>query len=115
MHRKVCYLFDMIGRPKVGETRKMVTMPADLAQAVDDYRFKNRIKTEAEALRQLIEAGLKASPASPSGGGDPGPAPRGKLGANRVPKKPAPEHKAEPAAPLSKEAQIRALREQGAR
>jgi hypothetical protein len=29
-------------------------------QAIEDYRFEKRIKTESEALRKLIEAGLKA-------------------------------------------------------
>jgi hypothetical protein len=72
---------------------------------------------EAAGVEFLPDNGvrLKTTRVSPSGGSDPGPTPRGKLGANRVPRKPAPERKAEPAAPLSKEAQIRALREQGAR
>jgi Arc/MetJ-type ribon-helix-helix transcriptional regulator len=47
-------------RPKTGDTRKMVTLPAELAQAIEEYRFANRFKTEAEAIRRLIEAGLQA-------------------------------------------------------
>jgi hypothetical protein len=57
---------DVMARPKIlGETKRaMVSLPADLAKAVDDYRFENRITTEAEAIRRLIEAGLSA-PATP--------------------------------------------------
>ncbi|HVI91155.1 MAG TPA: hypothetical protein VM659_22845 [Dongiaceae bacterium] len=47
------------GRPKVGETRKIVSLPPDLAKAFEDYRFENRFKSEAEALRKLIEMGLE--------------------------------------------------------
>lgn len=39
-------------------TRKLVSLPRALAQAIADYRFTNRIKTEAEAIRRLIEMGL---------------------------------------------------------
>ena len=38
----------------------MVSLPAQLAQAIEDYRFDHRVKTEAEAIRRLIEAGLTA-------------------------------------------------------
>jgi len=38
----------------------MVSLPTELAQQVEDYRFRLRLKTEAEAIRRLIEAGLKA-------------------------------------------------------
>lgn len=120
-----------MARPKTGDTRKMVTLPAELAGAVEDYRFANRLKTEAEAIRRLIEAGLnvaeKSSGTPPSGGSGGSRKPSGqsvhtdqdaergtlKPASNR--KKPAaPERKAEPAAPRSKLDQIRALREQGA-
>lgn len=48
-------------------TRKLVTLPHDLVRAVEDYRFANRIKTESEALRLLIRAGLDAlTPPSPT-------------------------------------------------
>ena len=32
------------------------------AEAIDDYRFANRITTRAEAIRQLIHTGLAARP-----------------------------------------------------
>jgi hypothetical protein len=50
----------MAGRPKTMDTRKIVSLPIELAKAIEDYRFNNRLKTEAEAIRRLIEKGLKA-------------------------------------------------------
>ena len=41
-------------------TRKIVSLPAELAKAVDDFRFENRLRSEAEAIRILLEAGLEA-------------------------------------------------------
>ena len=61
----------MVGRPKSMVTRKIVSLPAALAQAIEDYRFSNRLKTEAEAIRRLIEVGLsgQGAPKSPDAGG----------------------------------------------
>jgi len=42
------------------DTRKIVSLPADLAKAIEDFRFEERISTEAEAIRQLLIAGLEA-------------------------------------------------------
>lgn len=39
--------------------RKIFSLPKELWQQVDDYRFENRIGTEAEAIRRLIGTGLK--------------------------------------------------------
>jgi hypothetical protein len=99
------------------ETRKIVSLPAELAQAIEDYRFANRMKTEAEAIRRLIELGLgKARSSAPSGGSNPGsarkPASTMKTAAPRAKKPTASDRQASP--PSSKEAQIRALRENGA-
>lgn len=49
-----------MARPKSMHARKMISLPAELAQQVDDFRFRERIKTEAEAIRRLIEMGLAA-------------------------------------------------------
>jgi metal-responsive CopG/Arc/MetJ family transcriptional regulator len=38
-----------------------VNLGLDLLQRVDDYRFKNRVPSRNEAIRQLLEAGLKKS------------------------------------------------------
>ena len=42
------------------DARKIVSVPAELAEAIADFRFGERISTEAEAIRRLIEAGLHA-------------------------------------------------------
>lgn len=34
--------------------------PESLVKAIEDYQFGNRIKSQGEAIRQLIEMGLKA-------------------------------------------------------
>ena len=96
------------------DTRKIVSLPAALAQSIENYRFENRLKTEAEAIRQLIETGLSAS--KKSGASDDGGAGgKGKPRATKPPSspektKPAPRSTA-PATSLTKEAQLRALRE----
>ena len=41
------------------KSRKLVTLSADEARLVDDYRFGERIRTENEALRRLINFGLQ--------------------------------------------------------
>jgi hypothetical protein len=38
--------------------RKSVTLPDSMWNAIREYRFYNRISTEAEAIRQLIQRGL---------------------------------------------------------
>jgi metal-responsive CopG/Arc/MetJ family transcriptional regulator len=43
------------------EARKMVSLPAELAERVDDCRFAHRLKTEADAIRRLIQLSLEAS------------------------------------------------------
>lgn len=50
-----------MGRKKVMATRKPVSLPPELASAVEDYRFANRFNTESEAIRELIELGLEAA------------------------------------------------------
>jgi metal-responsive CopG/Arc/MetJ family transcriptional regulator len=40
--------------------RKLVSLPHELLAAIDEYRFSNRIKTESETIRRLIELGLNA-------------------------------------------------------
>ena len=42
------------------DQRKVFSVSADLAARIDDYRYTNRIPTESEALRRLVEAGLQA-------------------------------------------------------
>jgi hypothetical protein len=41
--------------------QKRVNMTEELAERVADYRFNNRIRSENEAIRQLLELGLEAA------------------------------------------------------
>jgi metal-responsive CopG/Arc/MetJ family transcriptional regulator len=36
-------------------------MEENLIKRIDDFRFDNRIHSRSEAIRELVEAGLKAS------------------------------------------------------
>lgn len=49
----------MVVNTDVG-ARKIVTLPHSLIAAIRKFRFSNEIRTESEAIRQLIEAGLQA-------------------------------------------------------
>ncbi len=49
-------------RPSIAPVRKQVSLSADLARWVEEYRFANRLASESEAMRRLIELGLKAQP-----------------------------------------------------
>lgn len=42
-------------------TRKLVSLPKSMLQEIKDFRFNHRIDTESEAIRRLIEAGLKSA------------------------------------------------------
>lgn len=44
--------------------RKLVSIPRDLAQEIDEFRHEARIGAESEAVRRLIRAGLAALKAS---------------------------------------------------
>ena len=52
----------MADDPKTERVQLMMT-PAEV-KAVDDWSFKNRIRGRSEAIRQLIEAGLKTNKAT---------------------------------------------------
>lgn len=52
-----------MARPKVHDTRKIVCLPQGVVEQIDNFRFEKRIKTEAEAIRRLIAAGLDAESA----------------------------------------------------
>ena len=45
--------------------RVITPMPKFLLAAIDDYRFARRMPSRAEAIRRLIEAGLRAEPGAP--------------------------------------------------
>ena len=49
-----------MGRTRMNEVRKVIGYPAELAERIRKFRFAREFATEAEAVRFLIEAGLKA-------------------------------------------------------
>jgi len=53
----ILYIFSMpTENPKI-----LITLNADLLTRIDDFRFDNRIDSRSEAIRRLIEEGLKNS------------------------------------------------------
>jgi hypothetical protein len=42
-------------------TKKLIALDPAMVEEIENFRFGNRIKTEAEAIRQLLDIGLKAS------------------------------------------------------
>jgi len=48
-------------RPLTGHTRRTYSLPDETLAAIDEYRHRKRIGTEVEAVRRLIDAGLKAA------------------------------------------------------
>ncbi len=96
--------------------KKVVNLTAEQAKRIRDYRFAQQIDSENETIR---EAGLKVRQVDEvSGGSPPGsgstrkPASPGKTTAPGAKKPTASDRQA--TAAQTKEAQIRALREQGA-
>ena len=45
--------------------RIAIPMPAELVKQIDEFRWANRLPSRAEAIRQLIELGLKTKPEKP--------------------------------------------------
>lgn len=43
-------------------SRKPVSLTPQLVEAVEEFRFARRFKTESDAIRHLIELGLNAEP-----------------------------------------------------
>jgi hypothetical protein len=44
------------------DQRVIIPMSAAMVEAIDDWRFANRIPTRAEAIRRLLELGMDAAP-----------------------------------------------------
>ena len=42
----------------------LLTLTKELLKKIEDFRFDNRIGSRSEAVRQLIEKGLKENPSS---------------------------------------------------
>jgi hypothetical protein len=58
----IAYKGDMTTEPTL-TVKKLVAMTPALAERIAAFRFERRIKTEAEAIRTLIERGLEAAKA----------------------------------------------------
>ncbi len=43
---------------KVDKTFINIQIPTEMLELIDDYRFRNRIQSRSEAIRQLIEKAL---------------------------------------------------------
>jgi hypothetical protein len=52
---------DRMARRTIAPARKQVSLAQDVASEVEDFRLENRIPTESEAIRRLIELGLIAA------------------------------------------------------
>lgn len=96
------------------KTERIMTMmtPSEV-KTLDDWAFANRIRSRGEAIRRLIEAGRKAAgpvpDTKPRGSG--GAAPDEGAGGSRSGRSAKPTRSAAPNSLVSKEAQLRALRE----
>ena len=59
-----------MNRPITGQEKKSVRLHVLLEpheiEAVDDYRYRARIPTRAEAIRQLLKLGLSVADAPPA-------------------------------------------------
>jgi hypothetical protein len=51
-------------RPLTFPIKKLIGFNPDLWEQVRDYRFDARLNTESDAVRQLLEIGLRHAPAS---------------------------------------------------
>jgi hypothetical protein len=111
--RNILY-YQRMARPRIYPIKKVIGFDPEMLERIRNFRFDQRIDTESDAIRQLIEAGLGKAPASaPSDGSTPGsarkPASTNKSATPPAKKPTASDRQASP--PSSKEAQIRALRE----
>jgi metal-responsive CopG/Arc/MetJ family transcriptional regulator len=52
-------------RPVRLATRKTISLPDEVWQAIEDFRFAKRIGSEAEAVRRIIQEWLEANAARP--------------------------------------------------
>jgi hypothetical protein len=99
------------------DQRLQLVISKGQVRAVDEWRRQQRdLPSRSEAIRRLIETGLGKAPSNvPPGGSTPGSTRKpasAKTAAPRAKKPTASDRQTSP--PSSKEAQIRALREQGA-
>jgi hypothetical protein len=56
----VCHIYHMNSKAVLTE-KKLINLSPEMLARVSDYRFDNRINSESEAIRRLIEIGLETS------------------------------------------------------
>ncbi len=44
---------------KTKNKQVLITIPNELFEKIEDYKFENRVPNRSEAIRQLIERGLE--------------------------------------------------------
>jgi hypothetical protein len=54
-----------MARPSTAPVKRQVNVPVEVAEAIDAYRFANRIPFESEAICRLIKIGLEAAARGP--------------------------------------------------
>jgi len=50
-----------MSRDTLYPVKKLVNLTEDQARRISDFRFENRLQSENEAIRRLIELGLEAA------------------------------------------------------
>jgi hypothetical protein len=50
-----------MGKPVIFQNKKLIHLTDDMLARISDFRFDNRINSESEAIRRLIEIGLETS------------------------------------------------------
>ena len=54
---------DFMPKPPILTVKKLVALTPDMTRAIEDFRFTQRVGSESEAIRRLIELGLEAAKA----------------------------------------------------
>ena len=52
-----------MARAQILTVKKLIALSPEMAQAISEFRFREQIKAEAEAIRRLIKRGLEAETA----------------------------------------------------
>lgn len=60
------YMRLMVRAPTL-TVKKLVALTPGMAQAIEDFRYDQRLPSDNEAIRRLIELGLEASRKEPAG------------------------------------------------
>lgn len=53
-------------KPETLPHKRLLQLDSAMKKAIEDFRFRERFKTEAEAIRELIRRGLASKPPKPT-------------------------------------------------